>query len=76
MQLGLLALGLKDLNLLLKPSVLILEVLLLQGYVVVILLKYFELMDLPVVFLPFEAPPLSFLAKAHYFALHDHLLLG
>ena len=61
MQFCLLALGLENLHLLLKPSVLIIEVLLLQGYVVVILFKYFELMDLSVVFLPFEPPPFPFL---------------
>lgn len=75
-ELGLLTLGLENFYLLLKSSILILQILLLQRKVIIVLFKYFELLHLPVIFVPFKRPSLAFLPQAHDLALHDHLLLG
>lgn len=64
-KLGLLTLTLKKFYLLLKPAVLVLQILLLQGQIIIVLFKYLELLDLAVIFLAFKGPPLPFLAHAH-----------
>ena len=61
-ELGLLTLGLENFYLLLKSSILILQILLLQRKIIVVLLKYFELLYLPVIFVPFKHPSLAFLS--------------
>jgi hypothetical protein len=68
--LSLLTLGLKNLDLLLKTAILINQVLFFKLQIIVVLFKGFHLLDLSFVLIALDRPPLALLAQAYDFTLH------